>query len=101
MRVAAIYDIHGNSVEPDPDDATAAASRWCAEELTDEQRAFLTRQPETLAIDIDGLGPKLFINRLSVGSKVGGFSPVAPRRFHDVSTATAGPASATVTWVQE
>jgi predicted phosphodiesterase len=48
------------AVEPDPDDATAAASRWCAEELSEEQRAFLTRQPETLAIDIDGLGPTLF-----------------------------------------
>lgn len=48
------------AAEPDPDDAIAAASRWCAEELSEEQREFLTLQPETLAIDVDGLGPTLF-----------------------------------------
>jgi putative phosphoesterase len=46
--------------EPDPDDEAAAESRWCAEELTDEQLAFLAQQRETLAIDIDGLEPTLF-----------------------------------------
>ena len=48
------------AAEPDPRDAIAVASRWCAEELNEEQREFLTMQPETVAIDVDGLGPTLF-----------------------------------------
>lgn len=46
--------------DPDPDDAVAVASRWCAEGLSQEQRTFLTVQPETLSIDVEGLGPTLF-----------------------------------------
>jgi predicted phosphodiesterase len=46
--------------EPDPDDATAMVSRWCAEQLSEEQREFLRLQEEALAIDVDGLGPTLF-----------------------------------------
>jgi putative phosphoesterase len=46
--------------EPDPRDATAVASRWCAAELSVEQHEFLMMQPTTLAIDLDGLGPTLF-----------------------------------------
>jgi putative phosphoesterase len=48
------------AAEPDPDDATAVASRWCAEELSEEQREFLRLQSESLTIDVDGLGPTLF-----------------------------------------
>ncbi len=48
------------AAEPDPDDEVAVESRWCAEELSEEQLAFLTGQPETLAVDVDGLGPTLF-----------------------------------------
>jgi predicted phosphodiesterase len=48
------------AAEPDPDDATALTSRWCAEELSEEQREFLRLQAESLAIDVDGLGPTLF-----------------------------------------
>ena len=48
------------AAEPDPHDATAVASRWCAEELTEEQREFLILQPKTLTIDVEGLGPTLF-----------------------------------------
>jgi predicted phosphodiesterase len=48
------------AADPDPDDAIAVASRWCADDLSQEQRAFLKAQPETLTIDVDGLGPTLF-----------------------------------------
>jgi len=48
------------AAEPDPHDAIAMASRWCAEELNEDQLEFLTLQPETLAIDLDGLGATLF-----------------------------------------
>jgi len=39
---------------PDPD------SRWCAEQLSEEQRAFLIAQREMLTVEVDGLGPTLF-----------------------------------------
>ena len=46
------------AAEPaDSDDPTEKVSRWCAEQLSDLQREFLSSQPETLAIDVDGLGP--------------------------------------------
>jgi predicted phosphodiesterase len=46
--------------EPDREDETELVSRWCAEQLTEEQREFLRGQPETLSLEIDGLGPTLF-----------------------------------------
>ena len=33
---------------------------WPAEQLSDEQRAFLRGLPETVVLDVDGLGPVLF-----------------------------------------
>ena len=48
------------AAKPDPDDATAVVSRWCAEELSQEQREFLSLQAVSLAIEVDGLGPTLF-----------------------------------------
>ncbi len=38
----------------------AEVNLWCAEQLTDEQRTFLSRMQETAVIDVDGLGPTLF-----------------------------------------
>ena len=35
------------AAKPDPDDATAVVSRWCAEELSQEQREFLSLQAES------------------------------------------------------
>jgi predicted phosphodiesterase len=46
--------------ELEPDDESQAASRWCAGELSGEQRDFLMAQPEAVALEIDGLGPTLF-----------------------------------------
>lgn len=49
-----------DSLSADPQDTTDAVSRWCAEQLSDEQLEFLTAHPETLSLDVDGLGPTLF-----------------------------------------
>ena len=38
----------------------AEAVRWCADRLTSKQLAWLARLPETLAVDVGGLGPTLF-----------------------------------------
>jgi predicted phosphodiesterase len=51
-------------------------SEWVADRLTSEQLDFLTAQPETLSLDIDGLGATLFCHgsprsdrdRITVGS---------------------------------
>ncbi len=49
------------SAEPaDTDDPTEKVSRWCADQLSELQREFLSSQPATLAIDVDGLGPTRF-----------------------------------------
>jgi predicted phosphodiesterase len=48
------------AAEHDPDDATGLVSRWCAEQLSEQQREFLRLQAESLALDVDGLGPTLF-----------------------------------------
>jgi predicted phosphodiesterase len=103
VRVAALYDVHGNlpaleavlaEIERDAPDAVLVggdvsagpfpaesfellrtlgdravwvrgnADRkledWCAEQLSDEQLAFLRGLPETAVIDVDSLGPVLF-----------------------------------------
>ena len=36
------------------------ADNWCAEQLSDEQRAFLGGLPLSVVLDVDGLGPVLF-----------------------------------------
>ena len=38
----------------------AEVNLWCADQLTDEQRTFLSRLQDTAVIDVDGLGPTLF-----------------------------------------
>jgi predicted phosphodiesterase len=48
------------AVPADPDDPTEAVSRWCAEQLSGEQREFLSTQADALVLDVDGLGPTLF-----------------------------------------
>ena len=48
------------AAEPDGTDETELVSRWCAEQLPEEQREFLRGQPEALSLEIDGLGPTLF-----------------------------------------
>jgi putative phosphoesterase len=125
VRVAAIYDIHGNlpaleaalgqieAAEPDlvvvggdlvwgplpretlerltaldgarfvrgdadrdVVDRNGEVSEWVADRLTAEQLEFLAAQPETLSLEIDGLGPTLFCHgsprsdrdRITVGS---------------------------------
>jgi putative phosphoesterase len=35
-------------------------SRWCADQLSEEQLDFLTAQPEALTLDLDGLGRTVF-----------------------------------------
>lgn len=63
----------------DPDDPSEEVSHWCAEQLTEEQIEFLIGQPETLSLDVDGLGPTLFCHgsprsdrdRITVGSADG------------------------------
>jgi len=60
----------------DPDDPSGEVSHWCAEQLTDEQLRWLMAQEETLALDVDGLGPTRFCHgsprldrdRITVGS---------------------------------
>ncbi|MDQ3890952.1 MAG: metallophosphatase family protein [Actinomycetota bacterium] len=42
------------------DDVWAARDRWTGEQLTDEQRSFLARLPETARIAVETLGPVLF-----------------------------------------
>jgi len=57
-------------------DREGEVSEWCAEQLTAEQLEFLMAQPETLSLEIDGLGPTLFCHgsprtdrdRITVGS---------------------------------
>lgn len=103
MRVAALYDVHGNlpaleavlaEVETETPDvvlvggdvsagpfpvealellrglgdravwirgnADRQLGDWPAAQLSDEQRAFLAGLPETVVVDVDGLGPVLF-----------------------------------------
>jgi predicted phosphodiesterase len=38
----------------------SAVTFWCAEQLTAEERRFLGNLPESVSLDIDGLGPTLF-----------------------------------------
>ena len=45
-----------NDVRP----ATQASLRWTVERLTDEQRGFLGSLPETVVLDVDGLGDVCF-----------------------------------------
>ena len=60
----------------DPDDPSGEVSHWCREQLSTEQLVFLASQPETLSLDVDGLGPTLFCHgsprsdrdRITVGS---------------------------------
>jgi putative phosphoesterase len=60
----------------DPDDPTNEMSNWCRRQLTAEQLEFLMAQPETLSLEVDGLGPTLFCHgsprsdrdRITVGS---------------------------------
>src|SRR5262245_15456201 len=57
-------------------DRAGDVSEWCAEQLTAEHLAFLAGQPETLPVEIDGLGATLFCHgsprsdrdRITVGS---------------------------------
>jgi putative phosphoesterase len=57
-------------------DREGEVSEWVARQLTAKQLRFLTAQPETLALEIDGLGPTLFCHgspgsdrdRITVGS---------------------------------
>jgi putative phosphoesterase len=58
MRLAARFvrgDADRDVVESDDE-----VSRWCAEQLTEEQLDFLTAQPEALTVDVDGLGRTVF-----------------------------------------
>ncbi len=65
-----------DALAPEPEDEVAEISRWCAEQLTPEQLAFLSAQATTLSLDVDGLGPTLFCHgsprsdrdRITVGS---------------------------------
>ncbi len=57
-------------------DREGEVSEWVADRLTPEQLEFLAAQPETLSLEIDGLGPTLFCHgsprsdrdRITVGS---------------------------------
>src|SRR5512132_3181273 len=44
----------------DPDDADVLESRWCAEQLRDDQCEFLRTHVAAAVIDVDGLGSTLF-----------------------------------------
>lgn len=44
------------------DAATAAISEWCADQLTSEQREWLSALPTSATLDVDGLGASLFIH---------------------------------------
>ena len=46
--------------ESNDDDIWVARDRWAAAQLTEPQRAFLSRLPQTLVLDLDGLGRTLF-----------------------------------------
>jgi len=62
--------------DPEPDDETGQISRWCADQLTGAQLEFLVAQPETITLEVDGLGPTIFCHgsprsdrdRITVGS---------------------------------
>jgi putative phosphoesterase len=56
IRGDADRDAVESLVDPDPDND----SLWCGHQVTEEQRAFLMSQKETMVIDVDGLGPTLF-----------------------------------------
>jgi len=55
--------VRGNAdremIEP-PADGMSPMAAWAAERLTEEQRDFLAVLPESLVLEVDGLGPTLF-----------------------------------------
>lgn len=64
-------------------DREGLVGEWCADQLTTEQLDFLVAQPETLRLDVDGLGPTLVCHgsprsdrdRITVGSADGKVLP--------------------------
>jgi predicted phosphodiesterase len=56
-----VHFIRGNA---DRELATGSGTRpgdaWCAAQLTEKQRAFLGGLPQTISLDVEGVGPTLF-----------------------------------------
>jgi predicted phosphodiesterase len=57
-EIVAMYD--GTSKLIDADNIWVRREEWAARKITDAHRNFLASFPETVAFDIDGLGPTLF-----------------------------------------
>jgi predicted phosphodiesterase len=77
------YD--GKPVSPDPggeEEVWMRRSQWVARQITEAQRNVLASFPETVVLDIDGLGPTLFCHG-SPGSDAGIVTRLTPEKRLD------------------